>query len=256
MRGSETMHVTVSVVVRHVMMHWLKVLVEILMVYVLMVWIFLCVVRHIFTNDVLDEVMVHRGEFNVGFDHKMVIYVRVMDSFVHSVVCSLMVRRGMLSKAMLRGQLWLEMLTNTSKSIRLVWVEHDFILVISKWMVSLMVVSLMETMSLIVCKHAMAMVRVWIGMRPGWLSHWWSPNWCLVVQRLCAVVDVILHGHDELAIRYIHLTGSENGAICIKSCIVSFVPPAGVKGIEVVFPVEVKPVCVVVVSVSLNEIKL
>ena len=80
--------------------------------------------------------------------------------------------------------------------------------------------------------------------------------WYMVIKGLGSIVNVLFHFQDELAVCNVYLACSEYSAISIKSGIISFMPLAGIKSVKIIFPVEIKPVCVVVICISLNEIEL
>ena len=189
-------------------------------------------------------------------DNQMMVSVRMMNLFVHGMMRYLMmVVWNVLSKTMLWGHFWTKMLSDSSKTMHVIWIKDNSIFIITYWMVSLMLISLVESMLLIITEHSMTMIGMWISMWPRRFTHRRGPEWCMVVKWLSTVMAIVFHGQDKLAIRNFNLTCSENCAICIKSSIVRFVPLACIKSIKVVFPMEIKPVCVMIVCIGFNEIK-
>ena len=66
--------------------------------------------------------------------------------------------------------------------------------------------------------------------------------------------DIWLHLQHEVALIDIGLAGAESCAIGIESGVVRFVPPVGIKGCEVVPPVEVETLSIIIVSIGLNVV--
>ena len=227
---------------------------EILVMNIFMIRILLGFMRYF--NNFCNNIMVDWCELDMRLDNQMMISVRMMNLFVHGMMRYLMmVVWNVLSKAVLWGHFWPKVLADSSKTMHVIWIKDNSILIITYWMVSLMLISLVESMLLIITEHSMTMIGMWISMWPRRFTHRRSPEWCMVVKWLSTVMVIVFHGQDKFAICNFNLTCPENCAICIKSGIVRFVPLACVKSIKVIFPMEIKPVCVMIVCIGFNEIK-
>ena len=66
------------------------------------------------------------------------------------------------------------------------------------------------------------------------------------------MVAIWLHFENKVSFLYIRLRGAESCTVSIKSSIVTLMPSLSVKCVEVIFPVEVKATCFVVVGISLD----
>ena len=114
---------------------------------------------------------------------------------------------------------------------------------------------MLEMTAMLLFEHIKVLVLAWAFMLIGGLGHNWH-NLCGNI--MLTVVQLLrrirLHFKNKMTSIYVGLRGAECGGVRIEGSVVGLVPPARVKILEVIAPVEIKALSLVVECVCLNVI--
>ena len=117
-----------------------------------------------------------------------------------------------------------------------------------------LVISVGESMIVMIPIMSMTMTMMWVFGMGNRFTFFWSPMNITVSEMMIITVFVIvwLHLENQVSTMDENLRSAERSAVMIKSGVFTLMPLFIIKCIKVVFPVEIKSVCFVVICVGFN----